>query len=314
MMNNELWYDQDDGEVMNELGMQEFEKGPKASTSLALKYLLRAEKLGHLTFRSAYYIGWIYLDKLEKPESSIEYFEKSIDKNPNWDNPFSKIGEAYLKLNMIKEALHYLGQGYNLENQSTDLLNNFGLALYNDDLLESAQKVLEECIEKDNSFYKAYNNLGNVYRKRKQYKEALNYYKQSITLSNKTHIMAYVNSASAYLCQNDLISWMENVQNWLDLNSSKAKNLLKYCGLYQLVQHPDIRKAIISFENKEFKDGIQLLKTISPKYPKNIAINWYLGLFHQKLGQDEEALLSLKSTIDECLSLSEQQEISTVYL
>ncbi|CAI2365811.1 unnamed protein product [Moneuplotes crassus] len=307
MTANDLWYDQDDGLMMNELGMQEFEKGKNCSIPLALKYLLRAEKLESLSFTSAYYTGCIYLENLSKPEKSLDYFMISISKNPNWDYPYSKIGEAYLKLEMNQEALNYLSQGYNLSNPCADLLNNFGLALYNNNSLQTAQTVLEECIQKNQGHYKAYNNLGNVYRKKGLDNEALKFYKESINLSGGKHLMAFINSSSIYLSRNNLIECVSTIFEAMEVDKAKARNLLKYCGLYQLAQHQDIKKAVILYENKEFQEGIDCIESILPKFPKNIALNCYLGMFYYKLGENEQAIKYCKKTIEECLDLPEKQ-------
>ena len=68
------------GEALNELGIIEFEKNNKNSVGLALKYLLRADKLGKTDFLSSYYLGVIYMDHLNKPDKSVHYFLKSIQK------------------------------------------------------------------------------------------------------------------------------------------------------------------------------------------------------------------------------------------
>ena len=75
------------------------------------------------------------------------------------------------------EALYYLQKGYSLFNAKPDLLSNLGLALYNNNELDSAKMILEECLEMDNQNYKAYNNLGNVMRKIKKHREAIQFYK-----------------------------------------------------------------------------------------------------------------------------------------
>lgn len=45
MLEELLKYDPNNGEVLNELGILEYEKGEKRDLGLALKYLLRADKL-----------------------------------------------------------------------------------------------------------------------------------------------------------------------------------------------------------------------------------------------------------------------------
>ena len=69
----------------------------KCNIGLALRYLLRADRLKSTDFISLYYIGWIYLDNLNKPDKAIDYFIRSVDKNWGYDASYSKLGEAYMK-------------------------------------------------------------------------------------------------------------------------------------------------------------------------------------------------------------------------
>ena len=159
--------DPNDGDAFNELGILEYEKGSQNSYALALKYLLRADKLSRADFVGCYYLGCIYLDHLDKPDNAIKFLLKSVNKNPGYDEPYNKLGEAYMKKNELPKALFYLQKGYELFQQRPDLLNTYGLALFNNDEIEKARKMLEKCLEVDSAHFKAYNNLGNVLRRQK---------------------------------------------------------------------------------------------------------------------------------------------------
>ena len=61
-----------------------------------------------------------------------------------------------------------------------------------------------------------------------------------------------------------------------------------------MTEHKSIKKIIISFENKEFNEGVDLINEIYPKYPKNIILNWYLGLNYMKLANEDLAIKYFK--------------------
>jgi hypothetical protein len=65
-----------------------------------------------------------------------------------------------------------------------------------------------------------------------------------------------------------------------------------------LIEHPNIKQAIVWYENKEFSSGVSLLDEIADQFPKNIVIPCYLGLNHQKLGGDQLAIDYFNKTID----------------
>lgn len=247
-----------------------------------------------IDFVGCHYLGWIYLDQLEKPDKAIKYFLKSIEKNPGWDKPYSKIGESFMKKSMIKEALYYLQKGYELFDDKPDLLNNYGLALYNSNRTKDAQVVLEHCISIDKDNYKAYNNLGNVYRRLMKFDQALEFYKKSAELSKGQHITAYINIASHYLNQKDLFECIDCIEKAIELNTNDTISVLRFWGLYQLVVHANVKKTIVWYENKEFQDGIALIKDIYEVNNENIVLNWYLGLHYQKLGDTTVAIKYFK--------------------
>jgi tetratricopeptide (TPR) repeat protein len=146
---------------------------------------------------------------------------------------------------MIKEALCYLQKGYELFNDKPDLLNNYGLALYNSNRIDDAKIVLERCIALDKDHYKAYNNLGNVYRRIKKYDQALEYYKKSVELSMGQHVTAYINIASTFLNQKDLFGCIDCIEKAAEVNKNDIKRVLRFCGLYQLIVHENVKKTII---------------------------------------------------------------------
>jgi len=119
---------------------------------------------------------------------------------------------------------------------------------------------------------------------------------KSIEYSNEQYIMPYVNIISTYLSLNDLFTAFEYLEEiWAVKPKPKnLKKILRYWGFNQMTEHKSIKKIIISFENKEFNEGVDLINEIYPKYPKNIILNWYLGLNYMKLANEDLAIKYFK--------------------
>ena len=99
--------------------------------------------------------------------------------------------------------MQYLEKEYKLYQKRPVLLNNYGLALFNNNNLERAEVILTKWIEADNANFKSYNNLGNVFRKQKKLDDALDMYSRSVKFSNDEHIPAIINLASIYIEQSN---------------------------------------------------------------------------------------------------------------
>ena len=224
-------------------------------------------------------------------------FLSRFKNNSGYDEPYNKLGELYLKNNDIDKALQYLEKGYKLYQKRPALLNNYGLALFNNNDLERAEVILTKWLEADNTNFKAYNNLGNVFRKLKRLNDALDMYSRSAKFSNNKHLPAMVNLASVYIEQNNIFACIECTENIVSSKLKEASNALEMCGLDQLVVHANIKQSIVWYENKEFKDGVELLTQIVDEYPNNIPMHWYLGLHHQKLGNNNVAIEHLLKAI-----------------
>ena len=227
---------------------------PNKSYHNSLKLLKRANYLNQWDYLGLYYLGLYYMNNTDKTDDAVQFFIKSLDKNPVFHKPFCALGEIFMRNNDFDQALFYLRKGYSVDPDKAELLNLYGLSLFNVWKLDDAERILKKCIEADNSYYKAYNNLGNVYRRIDKYNEAISMYKKSIEASNKKHLAAYINLSSVYLSKKDLNSWIECLEDALETNSKDLKNAMQY----------------------------------------NYVLNCYLGLHNQRLGNEQQAIGYLK--------------------
>lgn len=123
--------------------------------------------------------------------------------------------------------MYYLEEGFKTNDNRPDLLNNYGLALFNNDNIDKAEVILIRCLNIDNANFKAFNNLGNVFRRQQKPNEAIEMYKKSIETSQGSHLPAYINLASTYLQKNDLFSCIENIENALKVKPKDSKRALQ---------------------------------------------------------------------------------------
>jgi len=106
-------------------------------------------------------IGLIY-QQTNEPDSALKYFQMSIDRKKELGN---LLGEAYTKLNIAK--IYYLSYNNYRKAETT-----FNQAL---DVLTESLDTLSIAI--------LYNNYGDLYKHKKEYKEAKIYYNKSLDIS-----------------------------------------------------------------------------------------------------------------------------------
>ena len=130
-------------------------------------------------------------------EETIEYLNKSIDKDP-------KSAMAYSNRGIIYYYLREHEKGIEDYNKAIELDPNYARAYYNRGCIYTELKEYEKAladydksIELDPKGASAYNNRGNTYSKLKEYEKALADYDKSIEL-DANYAMPYNNRASTY--------------------------------------------------------------------------------------------------------------------
>lgn len=148
----------------------------------AIKYLLLAYKFNRENLLVLYDLAVTY-GKLERPEKSIEYYNKYLDLDPFAEHVWNNLGLVCASVedfNRAREAFDF-AMALNPQYFSA-YYNKADLHIYNNDL-PGAIAVYQDILLFDSSNTKALSELGNCYEECGRYVEALKAYDSAIIIS-----------------------------------------------------------------------------------------------------------------------------------
>lgn len=123
---------------------------------------------------------------LEKYEECIDYFQKTIAKNPNNYLAYTLLGNAYRNLEQYSNAIGAYRQATVINPNENDAYNGLGNTFWlldrNDDALEMYQKA----IKISPKFPHPHNGLANVFTEKGEYREAIREYRRFIFLADNS--------------------------------------------------------------------------------------------------------------------------------
>lgn len=122
--------------------------------------------------------GLIY-EVLEKTDKAIKSYKKSLSINPNHPTANNNLAELYDKQENYKEALFYYTKQIEVEEDAYYYINR-AWCYMSLNQLEDAKKDFEIAmmLEPDNGY--PYNGIANIYKRQKNYQEAIEYFKKMI--------------------------------------------------------------------------------------------------------------------------------------
>lgn len=124
---------------------------------------------------------------------------------------FYSHGTSKLLQKNYREALKYLKQAYEIDQNDTKILNNLGMSYYFLGQTKTAFKYLNMSIDLDNKNSDALNNLGSLYFKNKEYDKSLENYKKVLTnLTYQHQYRTHYNIGLIYLIKGDKDKAKEN--------------------------------------------------------------------------------------------------------
>ena len=139
------------------------------------------EGLSHHILYNLLGASYINLNDLDKAK---DCFMEMISKYPNNADGFVNLGSVYHKLNDYKESEEQYLKAININEATDETLhnahNNYGALLLDMKEFDLAIENLKKAIELDDSAAEPFNNIGNAYREKENYKEALIYYEKAI--------------------------------------------------------------------------------------------------------------------------------------
>jgi tetratricopeptide (TPR) repeat protein len=118
----------------------------------------------------------------KEAESDIAFLKQTININPDDVDALFKLGIAYDKLEMYKEAVETYKITINLNPQFAEAYLNLGYDLGKLEMYRESVDPFKKAIEIRPSFIEAYLNLGDAYSKLEMYEKAIEIFKETIKL------------------------------------------------------------------------------------------------------------------------------------
>lgn len=147
------------------IGNDECEPGQSANIGLAQTHLEESVKLSSTHYRSWFCLGQVY-NMQGDPKKAAEAWTRSASLNPYEGEPFSELGELYIKWDKLAEAISVLDQGRVNVKDSDDqaqLLFFLGFAYEKQGNLDKAIQNYSAALEKSAGYLDARRQRGFAY-------------------------------------------------------------------------------------------------------------------------------------------------------
>ncbi len=154
-------------------------------------------------------------------ETSIEYYNKAIELNPEHAYAYNNRGNAYRNLKEYEKAIRDYDKAIELNPEDAMAYNNRGVAYGNLKDYEQAISDYDKAIELNPEHATAYNNRGLAYGNLKDYEQAISDYNKAIEL-NPEDATAYNNRGVAYGNLKDYEKAISDYNKAIELNPEYA--------------------------------------------------------------------------------------------
>lgn len=131
-----------------------------------------------------YAIGYIYLERFDEPQKSIEYFSKAVQVDPDYSDAYNNMGYAYYKSGDFERAITFYKKALaNPVYPTADRAYiNLGNSYYRLRKYEDAMIAFKESLKRDPNFFLPYMRLALCYNALGKYGDAATAITQGITL------------------------------------------------------------------------------------------------------------------------------------
>lgn len=237
-----------------------------------------------------YYLG-NYAETTNNLSAAIDYYNKTIELDPNFIFSFSSLGDIYTNQNSFEEAEkfynkalnidcnhvytnHMLGNLYKRINKTDDAEKHYKIAIKKDSNyfysyyglgniyfqrkeFENAVEMYEKALALDNNFYDAIFGLGVAYHHKKNYEKAIDHYNKYLERYNDD-IDAYNNLGNSYKSNNNFLLAEENYRKALDINPLYEKPYFNFGNLlYKQEKYSDAKELLKKYlELKKDEDSL----------------------------------------------------------
>jgi tetratricopeptide (TPR) repeat protein len=190
-----------------------------------------------------------------KPETAIQYYEKSMAIDSTKDIVLYKVGEIYLSQNKHEEALAYLTSAINQKPNNPDYYYLAGMVYYSMHDTANTITYLEKSTSISPTYAAGFYTLAHIYRDHGRYKDAVDTYTKSIEISktSPSQNVLYTERGTAYVKMLDYDNAMKDFEYAMKLNPADTLAYIHRGEVY-LLQGKD------SLAFLDFNKGLSLDK------------------------------------------------------
>jgi tetratricopeptide (TPR) repeat protein len=228
-----------------------------------------------------FYTGLLFLLSNDY-HKALSYFERVIEKNPNYADAYFYIGYCKRKLGNYTEAVEAYKQAIRIKPDYAEAYYSLGVAYGELGLYTEAIEAFKQAIRVNPDFADAYYNLGVVYGELGRYAEAIETFKQAIRIK-PDYAEAYLNLGVVYGELGRYAEAIETFKQAIRVNPDYAKAYLNLGVAYN-------KLGLYTEEIEAYKQAIR----INPDYA-NAYYN--LGVVYGELGRYAEAIETFKQAI-----------------
>lgn len=280
----------------------------------ALNYFIKAHEMQPTHMECLSILGNYYLYE-HNFKKAIVFFKKldKIRENSNLHTDISTadnltmLGLCMLNIEEIERAIEVFKKALDItkflakEVQSKSILSNG---------IENKSTIVSEVqIQIDLLNSKIYNNLGNAFRKVKDYDNSLRYYVMCLNVDNMyTYSTACFNLGTMLIAKGDFLPGLSYLEKALLSGNKEISTYITSKGLSFLFAHPNIKEAIIFYFKKKYNNSVIKLKEIYLQYQDNPIVNFFLAYDYLSLCKFEKSLcffnkllqLNIKHSYEKC--------------
>ncbi|MEI0567328.1 tetratricopeptide repeat protein [Brachyspira pulli] len=224
--------------------------------------------------------GMSYYDD-KQYEEAIKCFKKAVELEPNNDEAWRWLGNAYLVNSNNDEALEAFLKAIEIDSNKSNNWNSLGLLYQEKKEYEKALETLNKAIQLDKQNYSPLVNISNVYRFMKNYDKAIEY----ALKASELHTSAYKALSLAYIGGEKFKEAKETINKYLQFYPSddKMKEILE-----SIEQNEKLKKVLESLnDDDEIFELIEKLENADEGKELKLACNEALDKIKQ-LFQNED--------------------------
>ncbi len=215
-----------------------------------------------------------FLSNKGKTREAMQYYEKSLAINPNYDDALNNVGYALAKEHRSAEAIPYYEAALRGRPNNPEVHNNLGNALSEVGKLDEAIQQYLITLQENPDHADAHNNLGIALAMKGKLDEAIEHFRQAIRLKPR-YASAHSNLGNALAAEHRLAEAMKEYQECLRLDPSDARAHNNLGNV--LAEQGDLEAAVA-----QYNDALRLNED-------NPEAEYNLGAALAKLGRNQEA-------------------------